>query len=199
VLPIVMYLKVGLEGIGVDVYRESIGSLTPLTFEYLYVGLPGLSAVEYVQGESWLGVALSALMSIPREQMVWLGTEALRRISQAPLDDQQRYLLGDCVEAYLDFNDEQRREYDRLIDSMNDREMLAMNKTTYDRGLEQGLEQGQILGARRTLLRAGRRKFHEPSQHVVQRIDQIADIDRLELLVERIFEAESWEELLGEE
>ncbi len=77
VLPIVLYLKVGLEGVGIDVYQEMIGGLDALTFKYLYVGLPGLDGVEYVQGENWLGVALSALMRIPREQMVWLGTQAL--------------------------------------------------------------------------------------------------------------------------
>jgi hypothetical protein len=64
VLPIVLYLKVGLEGVGVDVYQETVGSLDALTFKYLYVGLPGLNAVEYVEGENWLGVALSALMRI---------------------------------------------------------------------------------------------------------------------------------------
>ena len=62
VLPIALYLKVGLEGIGVDIYEESFWELQPVHFEYLYVGLPGLEAVEYLKGENWLGVALAALM-----------------------------------------------------------------------------------------------------------------------------------------
>ena len=55
VLPIALYLKVGLNGIGVDSYEEHFWELRPIRFEYLYVGLPALDAVEYVHGENWLG------------------------------------------------------------------------------------------------------------------------------------------------
>jgi hypothetical protein len=101
VLPIGLYLRVGLEGIGIDIYEEHFWELRPIRFEYLYVGLPALDAVEYVQSANWLGVALSALMRIPRDRVAWLGAEALRRIQEAPLTDQQRFLLGECVQAYL--------------------------------------------------------------------------------------------------
>jgi hypothetical protein len=66
-------------------------------------------------------VALAALMSIRKEQMVWLGAEALRRLSSAPLSDQQRFLLGDCVEAYLELDADQRREYDRLMENTSEK------------------------------------------------------------------------------
>lgn len=101
VLPIALYLKVGLEGIGIDVYDEYFWELHAVHFEYLYVGLPALDAVQYVQGENWLGVALAALMKISPDKVHWLGAEALRRISGAPLTEQQRYRLGECVQAYL--------------------------------------------------------------------------------------------------
>jgi hypothetical protein len=83
VLPLAMHLRVGLDGLGVDVYEEHFWELRPLHFEYLYVGLPALDGVEYVQGDSWLGVALSALMRISPERAAWLGAEALRRTQQA--------------------------------------------------------------------------------------------------------------------
>ena len=78
VLPIGIFLRVGLNGIGVDVYEEHFWELRPVRFEYLYVGLPALDALEYVQGENWLGVALAALMRIPRDRVAWLGAEALQ-------------------------------------------------------------------------------------------------------------------------
>ena len=58
-----MYLQVGLEGIGVDHFVESLGGFEVLHFNYLYVGLPGLDARPYLEGTNLLGVALSALMS----------------------------------------------------------------------------------------------------------------------------------------
>jgi hypothetical protein len=111
VLPIALYLRVGLDGIGIDVYEEHFWELRPVRFEYLYVGLPALDAIEYVQGDNWLGVALAALMKIPKDQVAWLGAEALRRIQAAPLSDQRRFLLGECVQAYLPLDEEQRRQF----------------------------------------------------------------------------------------
>ena len=96
VLPIGLYLRVGLDGVGTDVYEEHFWELRPVHFEYLYVGLPALDAVEYVQGTNWLGVALAALMGIPKDRVAWLGAEALRRIQTAPLTDQQRFLWRRC-------------------------------------------------------------------------------------------------------
>jgi len=107
VLPIVIYLKVGLNGVGIDTYIERFWGLTPLSFEYLYVGLPALDAVEYLQGANWLGVALASLMRVPKDQMASLGAEAYRRIAGAPLNDQQKFLLQDCMEAYLPLDEQQ--------------------------------------------------------------------------------------------
>ena len=114
-LPIGLYLQVGLNGIGIDVYEEHFWELCPVHFEYLYVGLPALDGVEYVQGDNWLGVALAALMRIPPERAAWLGAEALRRIKDAPLTEQQRFLLGECVQAYLPLDEEQQREFEQLV------------------------------------------------------------------------------------
>src|SRR4029078_4828473 len=79
VLPIVIYLNVHLDGIGIDAWSEKFWELEVVTFRSLYVGLPGLDGVKYVQGDNWLGVALAALMKIPHERVAWLGAEALRR------------------------------------------------------------------------------------------------------------------------
>jgi hypothetical protein len=75
-------------------------------FRFFYVGLPGLEAVEYVKGENWLGVALSALMRIPRDQIAWVGAEALQRLAGAKLSDQRHFLLAECVQAYLPLDDD---------------------------------------------------------------------------------------------
>lgn len=46
VLPIGVFLRVGLDGIGTDTYEESFWEFRPLHFEYFYVGLPALNALE---------------------------------------------------------------------------------------------------------------------------------------------------------
>lgn len=91
VLPIVIYLKVGLNGIDTDVYEEHFWELRPIRFEYLYVGLPALDALEYLEKDNWLGWALTSLMRIPREKVIELGAEALRRIAGTSLSDQKKF------------------------------------------------------------------------------------------------------------
>lgn len=87
----------GLDGTGTDTVEHQFWELPVLTFRYLYVGLPGLDAVQYLQGDNWLGVALTALMRIPPGTAAHLRAEALRRLTEAPLSDQQRYLLAECA------------------------------------------------------------------------------------------------------
>jgi hypothetical protein len=108
------------------------------------VALPGLDGVEYVEGQNWLGVALSALMKIPPGRVAWLGAEALRRLAKAPLSEQQRFLLGECVQAYLPLDEEQSREYENLLRSEPYAGVRAMNQTIYEKGIEEGIEKGRL-------------------------------------------------------
>src|SRR5580692_3956960 len=50
VLPIGLYLRVGLDGIGWDAYEEYFWDHRLLRFEYAYVGLPALPASEFASG-----------------------------------------------------------------------------------------------------------------------------------------------------
>ena len=82
VLPLVLYLKVGLGGVGVRVIDDPPGGEPVLSMRYRYVGLPGLPADDYLTGGSWLGVALSALMRTPKENRLAVGVEAMRRLGE---------------------------------------------------------------------------------------------------------------------
>ena len=146
VLPIVLYLRVGLDGVGVDRYVEELWGLEINRFQYLYVGLPGLNSIQYVQGDNWLGVALSALMKIPPARVAWLGAEALRRLAEAPLSQQERFLLGECVQAYLPLDEKQRRQFEDLLQSKPYAGVRAMNQTIYEKGIEEGIEKGRQQG-----------------------------------------------------
>jgi hypothetical protein len=186
VLPIALFLKVGLDGIGIDVYEEYFWELQTLHFEYLYVGLPGLNALQYVEGDNWLGVALAALMKIPSDRVAWLDAVALRRLQEAPLTDQQRFLLGDCVQADLPLDDEQYREFERLLVTEPYKGVKAMNTTWYEKGIEKG---------RRELLRDQlEERFGTLTPEVEDRLQKMAP-EGLILLSKAILHAQSLEEL----
>jgi hypothetical protein len=190
VLPIGLYLQVGLDGVGIDVYEERFWELRPVHFEYLYVGLPALDAIEYVQGDNWLGVALAALMKIPKERVAWLGAEALRRIQQAPLTEQQRFLLAECVQAYLPLDAEQQREFERLVATEAYQGVRAMNTTWF----EKGIAKGQELGQREILRQQLDKRFGPLAPPVLERLNQWP-AERLAALALALFEARSLREL----
>jgi hypothetical protein len=193
VLPVALYLRVGLEGIGIDVYEEHFWELRPVRFEYLYVGLPALDGLQYVQGNNWLGVALAALMRIPEERKVWLRAEALRRIMGSPHNDYQRFLLGECVQAYLPLDAERQREFERLLATEPYQGVQAMATTWYEQGLEQGLEQGQrqLRELLRTLLE---QRFGPLSTRAQERLASWPG-DRLVELGRSLLTAQSLQEL----
>ncbi len=100
VLPIALYLRVGLDGVGRDVYEEYFWDERVLTFEYHYVGLPALKAEDYVDEENPLGVALSALMKSTAELKssisgAWHATPG--KISGERLAEVSTWRLFDCL------------------------------------------------------------------------------------------------------
>jgi hypothetical protein len=190
VLPIGLYLQVGLNGIGIDVYEEHFWELRPVRFEYLYVGLPALDGVQYVQGANGLGVALAALMRIPRERMAWLGAEALRRIQEMPLTEQKRFLLGECVQAYLPLDEEQQREFERLVATESYKGVRAMNVTWFEKGIEKGIDKGR----RELLQELLEERFGPLSAMVIERLRELP-AERLTVLGRALVRAQSLREL----
>ncbi|HZU36345.1 MAG TPA: hypothetical protein VFA18_10580, partial [Gemmataceae bacterium] len=116
----------------------------------------------------------------------------------APANEQQRFLLGECVQAYLPLDAEQQRQFEQLVATESYRGIQAMNTTWYEKGLEQGREQGLEKG-----LEKGRRavlhdlleeKFGPLSASVVERLEQVP-ADRLMELTKAVLRAESLREL----
>lgn len=168
VLPIAVYLRVGREGIGIESYVEDLAGLEVLRYHYLYVGLPALMAEQYVAGSNWLGVALAALMRVPRSRKVRLRAEALRRILlEYTENDYRRLLLQECVEAYLQLSKRQQREFEQLLRIEPYKEIEPMMLTTFEKGVAKGLEDGQRKVARLQL----EQRFGPLSKAVLRRLE----------------------------
>lgn len=180
VLPIVIYLNMHLQGIGEDTYIERFWEFEVSIFRYLYVGLLGLDGVEYVQGDNWLGVALAALMRIPPDRVAWLGAEALRRLGGAPLSGQERFLLAECVQAYLPLDEAQQQEYERLLQNEPFTEVKAMNLTVF--------EKGQLKTRREDLLLILEERFGAGSEELRAHVESLP-FDALTALMRRVAKA----------
>jgi predicted transposase YdaD len=59
-----------------------------------------------------------------------------------------------------------------------------------------GEAKGKAEEARKILLRRGRKRLGEPDARVQAEIEAIAEVERLEALLDRVLDASSWDELL---
>jgi hypothetical protein len=202
VLSIALYLRVGLDGVGWDVYEEYFWEKKVLWFTYPYVGLPALDAEQYVQGNNWLGVALSALMRVPEERKIQLKADALRRLRDCPENDQKRYLLWECVDAYLPLQGSQLQEFENLLDTEPYQGVKKMAMTYFERGVAKGLEEGLEKGQREGLEKGQRKtlqiqleeRFGPLTPAVLQRLESWP-AGRLAELTRAVLKAQSLQEL----
>ena len=65
-------------------------------------------------------------------------------------------------------------------------------------GIAVGRDEGCAEEARRILRQLGIRRFEMPAPHIEAALDAIADLERLEQLAVRVFEAKTWDELLAQ-
>ena len=190
VLPIALFLRVGLDGIGWDAYEEHFWEHRIVRFDYAYVGLPGLDGEPFATGENLLGVALSALMRLPADRRAELYAEGLKRIAGSGENDYRRFLLAECLEAYAELDESQNERLQALLHAEAYREVEPLMKTTYERGIERGIEQGE----RRSALRQMEAKFGPLTAKVKQKVEDLSS-DALAQLQLGLLEARSLEEL----
>jgi hypothetical protein len=194
VLPIALFLRVGLDGKGWDAYEEHFWDRRVVRFEYAYIGLPGMEGEPFATGENLLGVALSALMRLPVERRAELHAEGLKRIAGSGENDYRRFLLAECLEAYADLDESQKERVQELLHAEAYREVEPLMKTTYERGIEDGIERGIAQGERRAALRQMEFRFGPLSAEVKQQVEALAR-DALARLQIELLKAQSLEEL----
>jgi len=187
VLPIAVYLRVGLDGQGKDAYIIEVLGRQVLRFEYDYIGLPGLQGQTYLAGDNLLGVALSALMRWPRPQRAQAAVEALERIvSSQELPPGRKRLLCECIQAYAPLEDDQRVELNSLLARPERAGVNMLGKTW----TEEGIERGQM----QLVLELLETKFPPLSDAVRQRVAQLPP-DVIRRLALRLLTAGSLREL----
>ena len=192
VLPIGLFLRVGLEGVGWDTFEEFFWEHCILRFEYAYVGLPGLDAEQYATGEHLLGVALSQLMRVTPERRAELFAEGLQRIARSGENDWRRHLLQECLEAYADLDEAQKGAARALLTTEPYQEVKTSMITTYERGMAEGIVRGQ----RVTALLQLEARFGPLSPAVRQRVEALSP-DELRQLTLDFVKAQSLKDPFG--
>ena len=89
------------------------------------------------------------------------------------------------------------RGMNHMKESSTYQEILAEGvERGLERGREQGREQGLLAHARLAIRRLGARRFGEPNARTIARLEAIKDCDRLDQILDRILDVDSWTSLL---
>jgi hypothetical protein len=194
VLPVALYLRVGLDGVGWDTYEEGFGGNWLIRFRFAYVGLPGLEAEMYVAGENVLGAALSVLMRVPAERRAELAAQALQRVATSGENEYRRHLLAECTLAYSGLGEDQRRELNRVLAQESYQEARGMATNMLDEIRQEGMEKGMEKGQRQILLMQLERRFGPLTPEVRQRLEGLT-LEQVQTTLLNLLTAGSLKEL----
>ena len=167
------------------------------------IGLAKLEAKEYLE-KSPLAAALAALMNragVP--DRLELRADMLRQITESPLDEEKRFLLGTIVETYFELDEGETERFRQFLSVKGYREVEKMEVTWADKmmekglvkGREQGLKAGVLEGKRETLLRLLAAKFGSVSEENRSRVQALESVDELDAYLERVLTAESIDDM----
>jgi hypothetical protein len=162
-LSFAIYLGVGLQGLGWDTVTEQFEGELLSEIRWCYLGLPGLDAWKYVEGENLLGVAFSVLMKCKPQDKPRLKARALQRIGEAELTPYRRYLLMEFVEAYLPLDGSLMTQYQELLLTKEFEMALKIGQTSFEKGVEKG--------QREMMLELLREKFDTLPEEASKRVE----------------------------
>jgi len=191
VVPILLRLRGGRPGIHFESVAEVDFGPELVRFNYYSFGLVRCRAEEYMAKDQPLAWALAALMSRGSMSRAEHKMACLRRIASAQLDELHSFLLGNCVETYLQCEGRDAEELAALQARDNAKEVRAMRLTWADQLRKEGEEQG----GRQILLDLLGARFGPLSDEVKQRVEGIHSVKRLTEIAKQVLVAHSLEEM----
>ncbi len=207
VFPVVVYLEKGTGGFSQAEYTDTIFGQAINTFHYTVIGLPDLSAEEYLAKENVLAAALSALMRSDRMDRVMRKFRAWERLMRSPVDEARKHLLLDVVERYLELSESEAEEVRKMAKSskvldpgeyvtiFEERALRKGRKLGRQEGRQEGKVEGVLQGKREALLHLLQRRFGELPEGVAARIEGIENASELDILINRVLDARSLAEM----
>jgi hypothetical protein len=193
ILSIVVYLRGGRGGVQEEIAREDLAGPGLPGFRYLSFGLERCLAADYLSRPEPLAWALAALMNPAPHSRARLKLDCLLKVAEAPLDDEGRLELANCIETYVQLSPGEAEEL-AALGSLKDRETKLMSTSLFtwtDRLLVEGEKQGM----RRLLLDILQERFGPVSDDVRQRIEKIRSEDHLSRLAKKVLTARSLKEM----
>ena len=173
-------------------------------FQFRVIQLNRLRWRDYVATPNPAATALMSKMQIAQRDRVRVRLQCLRLIATLRLDPARSQLIAGFVRTYLQMTRLELAELQQEVGLLPREEQNTMVTLTNEwievgeeRGMERGMVQGKAEAERGVILRLGTRRFGEPDASTRAALGA-TELPRLEILVDRLLEVESWAELLAD-
>ena len=203
---LVVFLRGGPPGVAWQSYTEETVGHEVARFRYLSFGLSKLPAEQLLARPEPLAWGLAALAKPGALGRARVKFEAMKKIATAPIRENQRLQLINCVETYLPLKGRDAEEYASLLSAQETPEIRAMQLTWADKieakGIVKGRREGRKEGReeaadhlRRLVLRHLGQRFGSLPAALQKRLAEIRSVHELGAIADRVFEVRSIEEL----
>jgi len=204
VLPILVNLRGGRPGVGLEILEEGIEPLATGTFRYRVLGLSGCEAEDWLTRPEPVAWAFAALMRPGKWSPAELKLHFLRRVAAWGVTGFRKEVLVNWIETYVQLSEEESALYQRLLEQEENKEVEEMELTWLGKaeakGVEKGIEKGvaqAVEHMRRAVLQRVEQRFGVLPEDVADRILTVDSIDPLLELLDRLPLAKSADELVS--
>lgn len=202
--PVAVYLKVGLNGLGVDSFTDQFLRLRDLAIQLLLHWVAGPRCGEVLERRRCVGggaVGPDAIAQNRSRSAQARGPASSHRIRGERVP---AILLAECIQAYLTLDEDEQEEFEQMIVKSEHREIKEKALTWFDQGFERGEEQGFSRGIEQGIEKgrreqAGRsiaRRFGKSDERVAAWLRGWSD-EQLDEAFDVIYRASSLDELLA--
>ncbi|AZN42742.1 transposase [Paenibacillus albus] len=169
-----------------------------LDFSYCIVELRKKDWRQYIKQDNPIAAAMLCKMGYTKDERVQVKKEFLRMLVRLEIDPARMRLITGFFDTYLILNDIEKQELEReiqtLIHTEEEKVMELMElKTQWEKDAElKGMLAGQIAGAiegeRKIVSKFIKSQFSDASSEMLRQLEQIADLDILDRLSDRLFQ-----------
>ncbi|HKH50101.1 MAG TPA: hypothetical protein VKM72_36075 [Thermoanaerobaculia bacterium] len=206
VLPILVNLRGGRPGVGLEVLEEGVERSAPVTFPYRVLGLSGCRAEDWLTRPEPVAWAFAALMRPGKWSRAELKLECLRRVARSEVIGREKEVLVNWLQTCVKLSGRNAAEYQRLLELEENKEIREMDTSWLGkaeaRGVKRGMKKGRaeaVVRMRQAVLLGLERRFGTVPPRVRRRLEAIHSIERLAAMVERLPVVETASDLIAPE
>lgn len=190
VYPIVIFSYDTPQKRAVNQYKVRFPDFKVLEFNYQVIQLNRLNWRDFLNQSNPVASALMAKMKIESKDRAKVKAECLRLLATLKLDPARMQLISGFVDTYLKLNSSEeiifQREVSTFIEPIQE-DVMEITTSWMQKGIEQGRQQGMIENLRSNVISILRKRFETLSPELVEQINSLEDISRLQqLLLETI-------------